>query len=142
MIRKITFRAVHGWVLLMCLAALLVVVPVGSASGQVAGGRRVYNEQLRVRLDRQVPQAREISFDAGGWLDIALFNFDDAVGQKHTLRQFQVRGWATLNVKNVHKFYVRGLAGWDDWNAGDNPKGYVGDEDTDPIVERAWYEFN
>ncbi len=128
-----------------CVAVLLavgVIILAGPASGQVESGRRVYDEQLRVRLDEQVPQAREIGFDAGGWFSFAFFNYDDAEHEKRTLRQFQLRGWASLNIKQIHKFYVRGLIGWDDWNAGTNPTEGRGDEDTDPRIERAWYQFD
>ena len=144
MITKICDRVVSRGSL-RCLEVLLVIVVAFSATpaaGQVSSGKRIYDEQLRVRLDRQIPQAREIGFDAGGWFSFGYFNFDDEVGEKHRLRQYELRGWASLNIKNVHKFYFRGLVGWDDWNAGDNTTTYHGDEDTDPEVERAWYELS
>jgi len=124
---------------LLVMAAALWSAPAGA---QVQDGRRIYDEQLRVQLDRQTPEAREIGFDAGGWFSFGFFNYDDELGEKHTLRQYELRAWGSLNVKGVHKFYVRGLVGYDDWNAGDNPKSYVGDEDTDPEIERAWYELD
>lgn len=124
------------------VAAVASWAPAVPAWGQEGRGVRIYQEQLRVRLDQQKPSAREIGFDAGGWFNFALFNFDDALGRKHTLRQYEVRGWGSLNVKDVHKFYFRGRWGYNDWNDGHNPKSYVGDEDIDPEVERAWYELD
>ena len=110
------------------------------AAAQDLGGRRIYDEQLRVRLDEQDAEAG-IGFDAGGWFTFGLFNFDDEVGDKHTLRQYELRGWASLNIDGIHKFYVRGMAGYDDWNDGHNTRPIHGDEDTTRI-ERAWYELN
>ncbi|MCK4600839.1 MAG: alginate export family protein, partial [Phycisphaerae bacterium] len=109
---------------------------------QDRSGRDVYKEHLRVQLDEQVPSAREVGFDAGGWFSFAFFNYDDPVDtKKRTLRQFQLRAWANLNIRGEHQFYFRGLVGWDDWNKGDNPLAR-GDEDTDPEVERAWYQLD
>ena len=126
------------------LSLVLVIgmaVPCVQTYGQV-DGRRIYQEQLRVRLDQLRPSAREVGFDTGGWLNFAYFTYSDAENQQHRLRQYEARVWASLNIKDVHKFYVRGLWGYNDWNAGDNPKGYVNDEDIDPELERAWYEFD
>ncbi len=122
------------------LALLSSALP---AVGQVDDGRRVYVEQLRVRLDQQVPQAQEVGVEYGGWFSFALFNYDDEVGRiERTLRQYQLRGWASGNVEGVHRAYVRGLLGYDDWNAGTNPKVHHGDEYTGLEIERAWYQFD
>jgi len=123
------------------LAILVVLAPV-QARGQDQGGRRIYQEQLRVKLDEQAGEYRQVQADAGGWLTFGLFNFDDALGEKHTLRQYEVRGWGSLNIQGIHRFYVRGMVGYDDWNDGQNTKTYHGDEDTGPRIERAWYEVN
>jgi muconolactone delta-isomerase len=105
-------------------------------------GLDVYEEELRVRLDEQVPMAREFGLDAGGWFNFALFDYDDAGAHKErTLRQFQLRGWASMNIQGVHRAYVRGLIAWDDWNSGDSPIFGRGDEREEEI-ERAWYRFD
>lgn len=127
-------------------AAFAIVCVIGAvagdAPGQDLGGRRVYDEQLRVELDQQASDIKDIGFDAGGWFNFALFQYDDsAANRDRTLRQFELRGWASLNIRQEHSFYVRALIGWDDWNSGDNPAGR-GDEDTDLEIERAWYVFD
>lgn len=123
--------------LLACAASLAG----GQLCAQQADGVRIYQEQLRVRLDQQNEQAG-VGFNAGGWATFGLFNYEDAASDEHTLRQFEIRGWASLNINGVHKFYFRGLTGWDDWNDGDNPATYHGDEYTAPRVERAWYALD
>jgi len=122
-----------------CLAACLA----SPASGQQDGGRSLYEEQLRVRMDRQRPSAREVDLGLGGWLSASFFNFDDdAARRERVLRQLEIHPWARLRFQRVHNFYVRGLVGWDDWNSGDNPTPGRGDQDTDATLERAWYELD
>ena len=127
----------QGWLVLVAMA----VIPV-AALGQERGGREVYEEQLRVALDKQLPEAREVSVDAGGWFNFALMIFDDAAADRdRALRQFQLRVWGSANVRGVHRAYVRGLLSYDDWESGDNPTFAHGD-DYDEDVERAWYQFD
>ena len=105
-------------------------------------GLNIYEEQLRVRLDQQLPEAREMGFDAGGWLNVVYFDFDDqAAAKKRTLRKYQFRAWARMNLQGVHRAYFRGLLEYDDWNRGDNSDFGQGDED-DQELERAWYQFD
>jgi hypothetical protein len=111
------------------------------AAGQDSGAR-VFQEQLRARLDEQSPQAREMGADAGGWFDFGFFNYDDdSPAMERTLRQYQLRGWGSVNLQGVHQFYIRGLAGYDDWNSGTG-KSYQGDDAVEPKLERAWYQFD
>ncbi len=118
----------------------VIWVAAGDAAAQdVQGGRRVYDEQLRVELDQQIPDAGDIGLDAGGWFSFALFHYDDAAADKNrTLRQYELRYWASLNIRKEHSFYIRALTNWDDWNSGDNPHDQ-GDENTALELERAWY---
>ena len=114
-----------------------------TAHGQEPAGRRIYEEQLRVTVDKQLPTTREMGLDARGWLSASIFSFDDEPNlRRRRLRQFEFRPWAKLGIHRVHNFYVRGLIGWNDWNSGDNPTPGRGDEDTDAQLERAWYQYD
>ncbi len=125
---------------LVCALGALALMPA-SLWAQPQGGARVYEEQLRVQLDK-LPEAREIGFDAGGWFNYVLMSYDDQASLRHrTLQQFQARGWASLNVKGVHKFYVRGLLNWDVWAHNASTTSH-GDYDFSEQIERAWYEFD
>ena len=129
--------ALHRVAIALALAGAFLAWP---AAAQEAGVR-VYEEELRVKLDEQSLAARDSGVDGGGWFSFAFFNFDDASARRHrTLRQYQIRAWASANLQGVHKGYIRGLFGWDDWNTGDNPP--EGDEDTGPEIERVWYQFD
>ncbi len=92
-----------------------------------------------------MPEARQIGLEGGGWFSFALFKYDDPPSRRfRTLRQYQLRLWGSANIQGVHRFYVRGMLGWDDWNSGDNPDDPTGSgSDYDyQEVERAWYQLD
>jgi len=126
-----------------CLLVVLVAVGLMSvpAAGQDDGGLRIYAEELRTVLDRQ--EAAMSGFDVGGWFNFAFINYNDpAAGKTRTLRQYELRGWASMNLQGgAHKAYFRGLLRYNDWNSGGNPTSDRGD-DFDEVIERAWYELN
>ncbi len=122
------------------LTAVFVSVNFSSAQ-DISGPQAIYEQQLRVALDEQMPQARERGFDAGGWFNFAFFNYDDALGKERTLRDFQLRGWARYNDRGIHQAFFRGLLEYKDWNSNTNPVYERGDE-SDSSVERAWYQFD
>ncbi|MCE5325338.1 MAG: alginate export family protein [Planctomycetaceae bacterium] len=127
-----------------CAGAALatVMLSAGFALAQEAGAPlSIYEQQLRVALDQQLPAAREQGFDAGGWFNFAFFNYDDAVGDEHTLRDFQLRGWARYNDRGIHTAFFRGLLDYEDWNQGTNPV-YNRSDDFNSTVERLWYQFD
>jgi hypothetical protein len=131
-------RGTRWWFGLLAVAACAF-----PAAAQVpSGGLGVYQEQLRVQMDQQSPEARQMAVDAGGWFNFACFTYDDAaVGKERTLCAYDLRVWASANVDNTHHLYVRGLTSYLDWNHNDNP--FRGDDGfQDPTVERAWYEFD
>lgn len=129
----------HRW----WFGLLTLAVCVMPAAAQVqSGGLQVYQEQLRVEMDQQSPEARQMAVDAGGWFNFAAFNYHDAVAKKdRTMCEYDLRVWASANVDNTHHLYVRGVTSYLDWNHGDNPF-HRGDDFEDPSVERAWYEFD
>ena len=129
-------RPLIGARTLLCLCLL----PAVQAAAQQTGVG-VYEEELRVKLDEQIPEARELGFDEGGWFNFAFFHFNDSERQRD-LAQYEFRPWASFNAYGVHRFYVRGLFGFDEWSHGANPL----DTDDDQVfrnrLERAWYQFD
>lgn len=130
----------------LALGMLAMLGLAGFASAQEVpggiGGMNIYEQQLRVQMDQQAAENKEVGFDAGGWFNYALFNYDDNTNTNRTLNQFSLRAWAKLNVQGVHQVYVRALTGWDVWDGG-NPKD-EGENNVyyDPKLERAWYKFD
>ncbi|MHC4986605.1 MAG: alginate export family protein [Planctomycetota bacterium] len=138
---KLAFEVSRGW----GRSLIAVLVLAAAASGQdIVRGRTVYNEQIRIALDRQMPDSRETGFDAGGWMTITFFDYDDAAAHRHrTLTQYALRGWASFNHRGIHRAYIRGLMQFDDWRERDNPIGGRGrGDDFDTEIERAWYQFD
>jgi len=124
------------WIAFRTLLAAAVVTVVSSQGLAQPTASRVYDEQLRASLDQFDPETRENSVDYGGWLNVAFFNYDDAVARtERQMQRYEARVWASMNLAGVHKFYVRGLASYDDWAGGRH-----GDYETS--VERAWYQLN
>jgi len=119
-----------------CLAAVVVMAMFGGHAMAQPAATRIYDEQLRVKLDQIDPEVREKDVDVGGWLNMAIFNYDDASARiDRKMRQYELSGWASLNLQGVHKAYVRGLANYDDWSG-------LRHDESGTEVERAWYQFD
>jgi len=104
-------------------------------------GTGLFDEELRVILDKQRPDQRDAPFKAGGWLSATFYDYNDTPARRdRTLRQFQLRLWGQMNIDGVHRGYVRALLDYDDWDHGDNPVYGRGDE-AGHRIERAWYEI-
>ena len=125
------------------VAGVLLCAGLASAQPAPTGmrGARVYEEQLRVALDRQ--EVRTSGLDFGGWFSFAIIDYKDYVYMRERdLRLWELRGWASLDLdQGVHQAYVRGLLQYQDWDTGNNPIGHRGD-DFSELVERAWYQFD
>jgi hypothetical protein len=122
--------------------ALIVTVVLPVAAVAQTNGRRVYDEELRLKLDEQIPAITEKGVDGGAWLNIAFFDYEDDAAQKQrTLMRYALRGWASFDIQGIHTGYVRGLLQYDDWHSSDNPTNARGD-DFDEEIERAWYQFD
>ena len=125
----------HRMVWWRMVIIVVVAISAGQAIAQPAA-TRIYDEQLRVKLDQVDPEIREKDVDVGGWLNMAIFNYDDASARiERQMRQYELRGWASLNLQGVHKAYVRGLVNYDDWSG-------LRHDESGTEVERAWYQFD
>ena len=124
------------------MIVLVAAAALRAAPATAQDGLDLFQEELRVKLDEQRPEDRDVAFDAGGWISAVFYHYDDAAARSdRTLRRYQLRVWGRMNVKGVHRAYVRGLLNYDDWNKGDNPMPGRGDESEEEI-ERLWYELD
>ena len=106
---------------LVVVATSLLITQTGLAQNSPS---QVYQEQMRVLLDKQSPTQADLTLNGGGWFNFGFFDYDDPVAAKElTLRQSQLRGWASINKQDTHAFYVRGLYTYDDWNSNTHPLG-------------------
>jgi hypothetical protein len=118
----------------------------GPAEGQTDLAR--FERQLeriqrdtRLRVDERIPADQRTLFDYGGYLSLNYLSQDDLNGDNHGLRQYDLVGYAHLNLDGVHEFYASVRGSYRDFNPGDQfseseGSGWRGE------VDRAYYRFD
>ena len=127
---------------LLGLGALMASVP---AYGQTELERfqRTLDQiqrQQRTLVNQDVPAGQRTLVDYGGYIALNFFAIDDISQNTHILRQYDLVGYARVNVDNVHELFIRGRASYLDFNAGDSFDG-EGDE-WDNRLDQAFYRFD
>src|SRR3982750_4842743 len=96
----------------------------GPAQGQTDLAR--FERQLeriqrdtRLRVDQRIPADQRTLFDYGGYLSLNYLSQDDLNGDNHGLRQYDLVGYAHLNLDGVHEFYGSLAGTYRDYNPGD-----------------------
>jgi hypothetical protein len=115
--------------------------PTGPTDAFLARQRALEREN-DLKLRRDLPMAQKVRVDWGGWYNSYFFLFDDGINSSRTLRQNELRLWASFNAdQGIHEGYVRMRMTYNDWNAGD---AYTPNEDDldGPNLERGWYKFD
>jgi len=101
-------------------------------------------EQIRRERELRVSAALEPGqralLEMGGFGSFNFFSFEDSSDETRTLRETDLNLYTSLNLDDVHQFYVQTLARYDDWGTGDNPD-RLGDE-SEFRLERALYRFD
>ena len=95
----------------------------------------------RLRVDQRVPAEQRTLFDYGGYLSLNYLSLDDQNGDNHGLRQYDLVGYAHLNLDGVHEFYTSVRGSYRDFNPGDpfnesEGSGWRGE------LDRAYYHFD
>src|SRR6478672_12178394 len=73
----------------------------------------------RLRVDQRVPAEQRTLFDYGGYLSLQYISLDDQNGDNHALREYDLVGYAHLNLDGVHEFYGSVRGSYRDFNPGD-----------------------
>ena len=94
-------RSIRIRCVLILLATTAGAIP---AAGQSLEGIRVYDEQLRVQLDKQ--KVRESGFDAGGWFNFAYMYYND-IGAEGKLRDISTQLDEICSRKDVLVHFLR-----------------------------------
>jgi hypothetical protein len=84
---------------------------------------------------------RRLLVEYGAFITLSYLTLDDHRGDNHVLRQYELVGYTRLNLDDVHEVFLRGRAGYRDFNDGDSFDGR-GDEVIDPDLERGYYRLN
>src|SRR4051794_25866712 len=95
----------------------------------------------RLHINPDIPADQRALLDYGGYFTFNFFAIDDIQQNTHILRQYDLVGYAHLNIDNVHEFFLRARTSYRDFNNNqsfDNE----GDETIWPTVEQAYYRFD
>ena len=110
----------------------------GESSAFLERQRSLERENQRT-LQENLPLAQKFRVDYGGWYNFYFYMFDDGFNSSRTLRQHDLRLWASMSAdQGVHRAYIRGRMSFDDYNHGDS---FLGDDDDldGMALERWWY---
>ncbi len=119
----------------------------GPVFGQSAENERFERQldQIRrdteLRIDNRIPPEQRALIDYGAFLTFTYVSLDDPNGDNHVLRQYDVVGYARMNLDGAQELFIRGRTGYRDFNDGDSFDGR-GDEIIDPDLDRAYYRFD
>jgi hypothetical protein len=98
-------------------------------------------QDTRLRVNPDIPADQRALLDYGGYFTFNFFAIDDIQQDTHILRQYDLVGYARLNIDNVHEFYLRARTTYRDFNNNQSFDG-EGDETIWPTVEQAYYRFD
>src|SRR5215212_173635 len=130
-------------------AALLLAVAAGATpllAQQTSVDRferqlQQMQRETRLRVNPDVPADQRALLDYGGYFTFNFFAIDDIEQNTHILRQYDLVGYARLNIDNVHEFYLRARTSYRDFNDNQSFDG-KGDEMIWPTIEQAFYKFD
>src|SRR4051812_9788308 len=102
-------------------------------------------EQIRrdtvLQANPAVPVDQRLLLDYGGYMSFGYLSADDNRNDNHVLRQYELTGYLRANLDGANELFVRGRAGYQDFNDRDSFDGR-GDEIIDPDLDRAYYRFD
>ena len=136
------------------LATGLAVLMPSQAIGQlgldsdlrtpILARQRALERENERRLQQELPLSQKFRVDWGGWYNSYFFLYDDGVESSRTLRQNELRLWASFAAdRGIHQGYARMRMTYRDWNHGDNDGITAHENDLDgPNLERGWYQFD
>jgi hypothetical protein len=96
--------------------------------------------QTAVKTDTSIPVTDRALFDYGGYLSVNYFSFDDPQHNNHGLREYDLVGYARVNIDGVHEFFARGRVTYQDYNRGDSFDD--GDYQEHYLLELGYYRFD
>jgi hypothetical protein len=136
----------HFATVCLATAALFSIAPParGQAQADVERFQRQMEQiqrETRLLVDQRIPAAQRTLFDYGGYLSLNYLSLDDQNSDNHGLRQYDIVGYAHLNLDGVHDFYGSLRGSYRDFNPGDpfepsDGSGWYGE------LDRAYYRFD
>ena len=130
----------HSRFTAFAVVVAVVFVSVASVAAQQPLSLERFDRQLeQIRRETEaralsdVPPAQRALIDYGGFLSFNYFSIDDSLLDNHVLRQYEVIGYLRVNLDAAQEIYLRGRAGYQDFNDGDSFDGR-GDERIDGVI--------
>src|SRR5689334_6797754 len=100
-----------------------------------------FQRDQRLRINPDIPVDQRALLDYGGYFTFNFVAIDDIGQDTHILRQYDLVGYARLNIDNAHEFFLRARTTYRDFNNNQSFDG-EGDETIWPTVEEAYYRFD
>src|SRR4051812_36583412 len=132
----------------MALAAWAAAAPSLALAQRANPNLDRYQRQLdQIQRDTsllanpEVPAGQRLLFDYGGYFTASYLSVDDSNQDNHGLRQYDLVGYARLNLDDVQELYARGRLTWQDFNPGDSFNGQ-GDQQFIARMDRLYYRFD
>jgi hypothetical protein len=125
---------------------LLAVACISIATSAQTSLER-FNRQLEqiqrettLQADPAVPVEQRTLLDYGGYLTLNYLSVEDFNRDTHVLREYDLIGYARVNIDGVHDFFIRGAAIYRDFNDQDS---FDGEGDQAHFrIDRAYYRFD
>lgn len=102
---------------------------------------RQADESFRLRIDPTLDVGERSIIDAGGTASMSFINLIDSSSNSRRLWQPEITLYGRAAIDRVHVFYVRSRFQYRAFSEGDSFD-ERGDQWTEPILDRYWYEFD
>ena len=120
--------------------------PGGAAAEELQREQRLRElDQLqldtRLRANTAIPPGQRVLVDYGAFFQFNYLSLDDAAGNNHGLRQYDLFPYLRLNFDGAQEVFLRGRLGYRDFNQGDSFD-LRGDQPVDGDLDRAYYRLD
>ncbi len=97
--------------------------------------------ETRVQADQSVPMDQRALIDYGAYLSAQFISIDDPQQRSHLLQQYDLVGFARVNIDGAHEFYGRARTTYRAFQHGDSFDGNDNDW-VEPTLDRGYYRFD
>src|SRR5829696_5661308 len=104
------------------LIVLSCAVPALAQSSVERFSRQLEQIQRETTLlaDPSIPLDQRTLVDFGGYFTANYLSLEDFNRETHVLRQYDLVGYARVNIDGAHEFFARGIASYQDFAPGDS----------------------
>ncbi len=100
-----------------------------------------FEQDTRLQANPDVPPGERAFIDYGGYFSFNYLSLQDSTYDTHGLRQYELVGFARINLDGAQEIFLRGRTDYNDYNPGDSFDGF-GSRLINPDLDRAYYRFD